>query len=90
MWLGATGYEDTHKQLVLMDGVNEEPQNVLLHFIVFAFIKTIYDEDRSDFGRWYLLQRFHDQPLELKLFFLGDNEFIRLDSMLNRKTESRH
>lgn len=82
-------YEEAYGKLVIPNGRDEEPQDLLLNLMIGTFIEAVEDNDRHQAKCWCALQGCSKEPLELDSNCPPSDQFVALHGLLNRKKEFR-
>jgi hypothetical protein len=89
MRLVSACYEEAYGKLVIPNGRDEEPQNLLLNLVIGTFIEAVEDNDRHRSKCLCALQGCRKKPLELDSNCPPSDQFVALHRLLNRKNEFR-
>jgi hypothetical protein len=82
--------EDRNRESVHSKGRNEQAKNILLDFVILAFIKAIDNNYRPEQERRELGEGLDHHGLELSCQTAADDEFIALHGLLERQGEFRY
>jgi hypothetical protein len=89
MRLWTAAYEHADGELGCSDGVDEQLKNLLLNFMILAFIETVQDDDRGEFEVGCCLDKwFKNKPLELKWHRTPSYHLVCLDGLLYAEGKS--
>jgi hypothetical protein len=83
----ATDNENAYWEVPSADCPNEKPKDLLLNFMVFAFVQAIQNHNRPELECGCPSEGLQNKPPKLNRHGASENEFVLVYGLLNRKQE---